>query len=610
MIGMVLAYNQEDLVCDAISSLLSQSEPLDHIVVSDDASTDSTFDRISSTFKNEIDLGLITLNRNSENLGFIKHFNLVVTSYVDDGCLVFYNAGDDTSRQDRVCEFLKDYVLAGSPRHFLGHSFVEVEKESGAEVLVPPILSIEQHREIQLIASAYHIGASQVFTGALYKDFGSIVFEDCYEDLVLGYRALLKNAYRFIPLPLVKYRLGGLSGWKKNSLERKRSRFKSTLLQRVIDSIQAGDFSALDILTSCYVQYGFDGIEHPEKADVIAVSGDSASSYSYSLSNNFSRISNVVRVRCVTPHELKSEIKCDASRNEILWLRRDCHSQDFLAQLLRIEPGVYRMPVVIDLGIGPYSIYEDPAAREAVFLEYSMRSFERANIHCSCPDLAGLMVKRYGDSRVSYLHPLQDIDGEDPQPASPIKPKIRGLAIAVSSGIDCFEQLELAHRSLSNSWYPDRRIGVDKVCLEQGFWRAYDVDTGSVTSQPWNPESIEEYDFVVLICDGNFRDAGAINFLWSIAAKFTIPVFISGVRASGYFFSHGKTALFVDNNSKKWRVALELVQSAGDGLREIGKQARELLYFEASIQKKSAVVTQYLGKILGKEIFFDKFLPL
>jgi hypothetical protein len=131
-----------------------------------------------------------------------------------------------------------------------------------------------------------------------------------------------------------------------------------------------------------------------------------------------------------------------------------------------------------------------------------------------------------------------------------------------------------------------------------------------VTSQPWNPGNFGEYDFVVLICDGDFKGVGSINFLWSIAAKLAIPVFISGVRTSGCLFTHGKTALFVDDNVQNWRVALELVQIASDDLRQIGKRARELLYFEASIQKKSALVAHYLGRILGKENFFDKFLPL
>jgi hypothetical protein len=609
-IGLVLTYNQEDLICDAIRSLLNQSDQLSRIIVSDDASSDNTIGRILSEFSDEVKSHAILLNRNHENLGFIKHFNHILASYVGDGDLVFYNAGDDVSQCDRVREVSRAYELAGSPKYFLCHSYVEVERQGGTEFLVPPILGIEKHREVQLVASAYHIGASQVFTGTLFRHFGQILFDDCYEDLVLGYRALLLNAYKFIPLPLVKYRLGGLSGWKNNDLERKRSRFQSTLLQRTVDSVHAGDFSSLPILAECYMQYGFCQLAHPEKIDVFSVVENAPARCAYSLADNFSKISNVVKLHNIESVAIADVFRKPSLSNKIIWLSWGRLKQDSLEHILRIRTNSCEAIIVIDLGVTCPGVRENCNNLELSNLDKLMQSFERCFIHCSCPGLAIFASKRYGASRVSYLHPLQDVDGHDPILPSRTESRCRGLVFAVGGGINSLEQFRLAYETLSWPSFGNCLVELDTFDFDGSIEPLGQVGAAPLLFDPLNPKSIMHYDFVVLVAGGRDEHVGALNFLWSLAAKYGVPVFISGAGAAKGIFVHGKSALIVDDTVKNWWVSLEMTCKSKDYLRMIGTQARELLYFEASIQKKVAMVTQLFGKLLGKTSFYDKFLPL
>lgn len=266
--ALVLSYNQEGLIAQAIMSLVEQTCQLDQIVISDDGSTDQTWNVIQETIEkirnNHLYNGDIVLNRNNSNLGFIDNFNLGVS--LCDSDLIMYNAGDDISMPFRNEMFLNEYKIRGNPKYFLGHSQVLI---GDSNIRTPPIEMGNYSFERLSISCALHIGASQYFSKSLFDDFGEIKLKNTYEDLILGYRALLTESYCYVAQPLVKYDTSGLSGWTKNDYWRKRLRFKETLEQRIIDTVKFGRNDVIDHIVDCYQQYGYGVAKHPSSVSFV-----------------------------------------------------------------------------------------------------------------------------------------------------------------------------------------------------------------------------------------------------------------------------------------------------------------------------------------------------
>ena len=125
----MLTYNQEKYVRESVRGLLSQTyEPLE-IVISDDHSTDRTWDIINE----EIDAykasgGIhknIVLNRNEKNLGIARHCN--VTSKMKHGALIVSNAGDDISFPNRVERIVEEWIKDGSRAVVIFHGAIQLD---------------------------------------------------------------------------------------------------------------------------------------------------------------------------------------------------------------------------------------------------------------------------------------------------------------------------------------------------------------------------------------------------------------------------------------------------------------------------------------------------
>ena len=102
---LVLAYQQEATIEQAIRGALAQTYTPLEIVISDDASTDSTWDTIQRAVAGYGGTHRLLLNRNPGNLGIGAHINRMVA--LSHGELLFVAAGDDISLPQR-CERVVD----------------------------------------------------------------------------------------------------------------------------------------------------------------------------------------------------------------------------------------------------------------------------------------------------------------------------------------------------------------------------------------------------------------------------------------------------------------------------------------------------------------------
>lgn len=112
----IVFYNQENFVEDAVKGALSQTYENLEIVLSDDCSTDRTFDEIKKCIKEYKGPHKIIINRNEKNMGLVPHINKVLFD-LSHGDYLFANGGDDVSLPNRIADgidyFIKDKSISG-----------------------------------------------------------------------------------------------------------------------------------------------------------------------------------------------------------------------------------------------------------------------------------------------------------------------------------------------------------------------------------------------------------------------------------------------------------------------------------------------------------------
>ncbi|WP_307261167.1 glycosyltransferase [Oligosphaera ethanolica] len=110
---LMITYNQEQYIADALNSALAQDYPNLEIIVSDDCSSDQTFAIATDIASNYRGPHKIILNRNEPNLGIGGNFYKAYT--LSSGEWLFMAAGDDISLPNRcrvVAEAIPKYPRA------------------------------------------------------------------------------------------------------------------------------------------------------------------------------------------------------------------------------------------------------------------------------------------------------------------------------------------------------------------------------------------------------------------------------------------------------------------------------------------------------------------
>jgi glycosyltransferase involved in cell wall biosynthesis len=208
----IFAYNQEKFIREAVEGAFAQTYAPLEIILSDDCSNDATFEIMRELAEAYRGPHTVKLNKNNVNLGLVGHVNKMFE--MAQGDLIVVSAGDDISIPSRTQELVKSYVAAGLKPMLLHSSVINIDTD-GNELGVRMPSCITESMDLERMATAItlYIGASGAWSKRLYQDFGPIEFKNAYEDLVLGFRAALKEAVLFVEEPLVKYRVNvGISG--------------------------------------------------------------------------------------------------------------------------------------------------------------------------------------------------------------------------------------------------------------------------------------------------------------------------------------------------------------------------------------------------------------
>lgn len=202
---VILTYNQSKMVVGAVQAALKQECLAIEILISDDCSNDGTFELVQREIENYTGIHKVILNRNKQNLGLIGHVHRV--HEIASGDVIIVAAGDDISLPHRCQKIINCFEENDT---LLVCSHAKVVDKNDDEVTAGYLsasLYVGANVTTAALSSALYLGATGAWHRDLYYKYGPIE-TNAYEDLVLGFRAVLENKYYVIKEKLVVYRLG------------------------------------------------------------------------------------------------------------------------------------------------------------------------------------------------------------------------------------------------------------------------------------------------------------------------------------------------------------------------------------------------------------------
>ncbi|TLU88229.1 MAG: glycosyltransferase [Chlorobium sp.] len=256
----LVTYNQEKYVREAIEGAFSQTYSPLEIVISDDCSKDGTFriiEKMAAEYKGP---HRIVINRNNENLGLIRHSNRITE--LSSGELIICADGDDISLPHRTARVVEKYLESNREPAVIFSSVNLIDTEGNKiGIRVPPVISQGMSIEEMAVSGALIIGAAKAITRKIVETFGSIKYDKCSDDLVIGFRGALLGGFEYISEPLILYRhevgMSSSSNLQKQTYEQKVNRqiksqevFLAVLSQRMEDSKKIGNVDLLQMIHS------------------------------------------------------------------------------------------------------------------------------------------------------------------------------------------------------------------------------------------------------------------------------------------------------------------------------------------------------------------------
>jgi glycosyltransferase involved in cell wall biosynthesis len=188
----VYTYNHASFIAEAVDAALAQTYFNLEIILSDDNSTDGTYEIMQAKAAEYKGSHKIILNRNEKNLGISDHLNKIMT--LGSGDWFVLAAGDDISFPKRV-ETIMSHV-SNNPEVMAFYSGFEIINQNGE---IQNYHGFDTNR-------LYVTGATGAWNRKLFDVFGPITQSTTAEDVVIPFRAMLLGKLMLLNDATVYYR--------------------------------------------------------------------------------------------------------------------------------------------------------------------------------------------------------------------------------------------------------------------------------------------------------------------------------------------------------------------------------------------------------------------
>ena len=214
---ILLAYNQEEFIAEAIDSCFYQTYAPLEIILSDDCSPDRTFEVMKERVSHYRGPHKIILVRSKANLGLAGNLNQALERTT--GEFIVVAAGDDISVPTRVEKLVRRLMDRTLPVDLVVSYFEEINVKGNStgfvkkEVMFTPDLS-KNVFDWRCGAT----GACVAYRRKLYEKYGPLDPMVVSEDWVYSFRAWLESGIGLVEEPLVKHRThaGGIAVMHRN----------------------------------------------------------------------------------------------------------------------------------------------------------------------------------------------------------------------------------------------------------------------------------------------------------------------------------------------------------------------------------------------------------
>jgi len=228
----IVAYNQEQYIREAIEAAFAQTYETLQIILSDDCSSDHTFEIMKEMVEDYKGSHRVCLNRNASNQHIGGHINTIMR--IAEGDLLIIAAGDDVSLPNRVERNFNVWDKAGRPEYCSILSAVEQWCPGSESHFTPAKTALRGAYTPYLFDDDFaYNGSGHAWTTNTFKLFGDFPVGLVNEDTALVVRNTIAGSTLTIDEPLVRHRLHdantGAAGWRQDmnveSVERYYSRF-------------------------------------------------------------------------------------------------------------------------------------------------------------------------------------------------------------------------------------------------------------------------------------------------------------------------------------------------------------------------------------------------
>lgn len=212
---ILLAYNQEAYIEEAVRGVLAQDCDSCEIILSDDCSTDRTFELMSAIVSRYVGPHSVILNRNHANVGLSAHFKKAVG--MSSGRWIVCAAGDDISLPSRVRVLARAISanphIAGIASHY--HNIDKIGKCTAVSLNDNSRMRAMQNKSLAEIMRVmrrtdgcfFLLGAAAAWRRDVFEVFQPLPDDKSInEDFILLWRALILGGAHLIEDDLVGYR--------------------------------------------------------------------------------------------------------------------------------------------------------------------------------------------------------------------------------------------------------------------------------------------------------------------------------------------------------------------------------------------------------------------